>query len=85
MINTSAFDRVLYLNLTQDNTLSLAERSMERYSGCQESYCFVNQPHSFASTVNFCLMLCFPSPAVLGQMCMCMLLEEEGVRKNFLA
>lgn len=25
MINTSAFDRVLYLNLTQDNTLSLAE------------------------------------------------------------
>lgn len=25
MINTSAFERVLYLNLTQDNTLSLAE------------------------------------------------------------
>ena len=40
MINTSPFDRVLYLNLTQDNTLSLAERIMEPYSGCQESYCF---------------------------------------------
>lgn len=82
MINTSAFDRVLYLNLTQDNTLSLAE--LEEHEALLW-YCFVNQPYSFASTVNFCLMLCFPSPAVLGQMWMCMLLEEGGVRKKFLA